>query len=79
MKCSFMDLLFDVSAWLSAAAALLLGLVGLMQGRNIVEEFLVNNGMQTLVFPLYYLFGIAGILFLISLITRRMGCGCRIS
>jgi len=79
MKCTFMDLLFDISAWLSAAAALLLGLVGLMQGRNIVEEFFVNNGMQALVIPLHYLFGIAGVLFVISLLTRRMGCGCRIS
>jgi len=79
MKCSFMDLLFDISAWISAAAALLLGLVGLMQGRNVVEEFLVNNGMVALISPLHYLFGIAGILFVVSLITRRMGCACRVS
>jgi len=75
MKSPLMKLVFVVSAWLCGIAALHLGLIGLL-GRNIVEELLVKINMGWFFVPLHYVFGLAGIFFIIYLLMDAMNPGC---
>jgi len=77
MKSPLMRLLFIISSWLCAIAALHLGLIGLLgEQRNLVKELLEKLGIiQWVWIPLLYIFGIAGIICLIVLLMEAMNPG----
>ena len=74
MKSPMMRLLFVISSWLCAIAALHLGLIGLL-GRNLVEEMLMKMNLGMLFVPLHYVFGIAGVICIIMLLMEAMNPG----
>lgn len=75
MKSPMMRLLYVISSWLCAIAALHLGLIGLLGGRNFVEEMLTKMNLGMLFIPLYYIFGIAGVICVVILLMEAMNPG----
>jgi len=71
MRSPMMKMLFKASLWISAIAAFHIGLSELFT-YDIVPTMLKNFGLEMLVLPLKYLFGLSGAFALFGLLMEAL-------
>ena len=72
MKSPLLKLIFQISSWLAAVAALYLGILVFRGGQHVLHNWALGMNMPWLSTIIHVVFGVAGILALINLLMDLM-------